>query len=309
MSKLNHYRIAELLQSQVVGHANFGHGQIASLGDAQRYFDSLDLNEQTSIAHADEVIDWTLVKQAFLEVRKDRKSSEVYVADPDRNMIFLKRCRKLGVKGSDYGINKTLYNARKNKLLSGLDSERTPSHHQSHHQSFAFACEFAATELRYTKGASIDDIICDPALAAAFDSIARRISPGHSSFEYRWAILSIRKAGRRKRTTAAPIAPVKVPALTTGFRLTVDPIDNIPNASGVYLLSERENPLYASKADSLRIGVSLYKQPNIFKAITDKFWQPKEDEFTVSYATVQPNKLIDIEKRMIKDWHPVFNVA
>ena len=318
MSKLNHYRIAELLHSQVVGHVNFGHGQIASLGDAQRYFDSRHLNEPTAVVHADEDVDWTLVKQAFLEVRKDRKSSEVYVADPDKNAIFLRRCRKLGVKASDYTINTTLYNARKNRLLTGLNSERT----SSHHESFAFACEFAATELRYTKGVSIDDIICDPLLAAAFDAIAGRISPGHTSFEYRWGILSIRKASgskqlgrkasgsKKKVAIAASFTPIEMPDLTKGFRLIIDPLETIPEESGVYVLSERENPIYAAGTESLRQGVSLYRQPNVFAAITDKFWRPKQDEFTVAYATVlQSSKLKGIEQKLIEEWQPVFNVA
>jgi hypothetical protein len=45
MSKLNHFAISSILNSEIIGRAGFGHGQIASLGDAQRHFDVLEASE------------------------------------------------------------------------------------------------------------------------------------------------------------------------------------------------------------------------------------------------------------------------
>ena len=72
-----------------------------------------------------------------------------------RNALFIAECRQMGLKASEYFLNKTLLNARKNKLLTGLHSVKT----SINYEDFAFACQFAATELKYKIGVSIDDIV------------------------------------------------------------------------------------------------------------------------------------------------------
>src|SRR5262245_61910470 len=219
MSQLNHYAISTILGSEIVGPVPVGHGQIASMGDAQRYFDTLRASAPPTIAHHAEVVDVKLVTRAFLEVRKNEGSTELYIADPDKNAEFLRACRRLGVTASVFKINKTLSNARKNRLLKGLKSKKTIVDYKD----FAFASEFAATQLRYRHGATIDDILCDPDLSAKFDALARRLSPGRTFFEYRWAILSIRKAGRLGKDPAL----VKMPQFKSRLRLFDGPLDEI----------------------------------------------------------------------------------
>src|SRR5205823_3327903 len=148
----------------------------------------------------------------------------------DRNAAFLAKCSAAGLEASPYVLNKTLMNARRNGLLPDLKSVKR----SIDYDEFAFAVEFAARDLDYRRGASIDDILCDLGLSAEFEAIARRIAPGHTLFEYRWAILSIRKAGRHSNKT-----DVRVPDLTEHMRLLKDPLDRVPETSGVYLLSER----------------------------------------------------------------------
>lgn len=308
MSNLNHYAISAILHSEIVGPLDMGHGQIASLGDAQRYLDVLAANESPAGSgrrRRGGGIDIDRVKQAFLAARemfKDRGSTDLYVADPKRNEVFLALCRRLGIKASDYLINKTLINARKNKWLSGLRSEKT----SIEYDEFAFASEFAATQLRYKAGASIDDILCNPNLASQFDAIAREVTPGFSSFEYRWAILSIRKAGRHEKLPAS----FRLPKFTTGFRLLRDPLEQVPNRSGIYLLYEREKLLYTRSAVDLRHGVELHRNKNILKAINEKLWRPDPENFVVDFATVAGSTgfLQAIERKLVEERHPVFNV-
>src|SRR5438552_7978503 len=149
----------------------------------------------------------------------------------------------MGLKVSDYALNKTLLNARKNKVLTGLHSVKT----SIDYEEFAFACEFAATELKYKIGVSIDDIVCDPVVAEQFDAIAAKLSPGHTSFEYRWAILSIRKSGRSVDWKDS----YKMPKFQHTFRLVGDPVDKLPINGGAYILYEnaRKRPLYARSTE------------------------------------------------------------
>lgn len=307
MSDINHFAISSILNSEIVSTVKFGHGQIASLADAQKSFDLLDVGLPPGVVHGNEHVDVHAVVRAFHEIRNsrnDRGSPDLYVADPERNVQFLATCREQGALGSDYAINKMLLYARKNNYLPGLNSVKT----SFNYEDYAFASEFAATELKYRTGASIDDILCDPGLASEFDSIAKKLAPGFTSLMYRWAILSIRKAGRHSKLKP----DFRMPEFTGQFRLVTDSVDSLPVVNGVYILYEREKALYARSTVNLRRGVRQHQQPQFLSAIADKLWQPNLNNLLVSYATLPENSpkslLLPIEKRIVEEKHPIFNV-
>ena len=306
MSKINQFAISAILNSEIVGRYEFGHGQIDSLGDGQRFLDLRAIAQATAEIHGHEYVDKEKVKEAFLQVRNahgDRRSPDLYIAEPERNNIFLAKCRQLGLKVSDYVLNKTLLNARKNKLLTGLNSVRT----SIDYEDFAFACEFAATELKYKFGVSIDDIVCDPLLAKQFDEIATKLAPGHISFEYRWAILSIRKSGRSVDWKDT----YKMPRFEGTFKLISDPLDKIPADFGAYILYEksRNRPLYARSTERLRHAIDLHRQSKFIDAILDKFWEPNPDDFLIRFAPISTKTLLKpVERKIIEDEKPLFNV-
>src|SRR5262245_771356 len=100
MSNLNHYAISAILHSEIVGPVKTGHGQIASLGDVQRYFDTLAADERPTGHVQGRGIDVDRLKQAFFAARKtfkDTGSTDRYIADPERNQVFLALCRRLGI--------------------------------------------------------------------------------------------------------------------------------------------------------------------------------------------------------------------
>ena len=305
MSRLNHYAISAILGSEIVGPVKVGHGQIASVADAQRYCDRRTARHSENAVLDDQGVDADSLRAAFLAAREhfgDRFSTDRYVAEPERNKVFLDKCRELGLRASDYVLNKQLFNARKNNLLPNLNSART----HIPIEEFAFASEFAATELRYREGASIDDIVCNPSLASKFDAIAQRIRPGFSSLEYRWAVLSIRKAGRHHKLEAS----FKMPRFTKGFRLTHDPIERIPERSGVYLLYERSKLLYARSTRALRHGVELHRDTATVRAIAEKLWTPDPDDFVVDFAAIpRPIAVLEaIERKLVEERRPIFNI-
>jgi site-specific DNA-methyltransferase (adenine-specific) len=51
----------------------------------------------------------------------------------------------------------------------------------------------SARYLERRRGVSLDDLICDPDIAAEFDKLASELAPGFTSLEYRWAALALRK--------------------------------------------------------------------------------------------------------------------
>lgn len=305
MNRINPYAVSAILGSEIVGTVKAGHGQISSVADAQWFFDRRVNQHSETAERPSRQFDADSLRTAFYAARAefgDNWSTDRYVADPERNAVFLAQCRKLGMKASDYDLNKALYNARKNKLLPGLNSDRT----HFDYGEYAFASEFAATELRYKAGASIDEVLCNPTLAAKFDAIARRIRPGFTSLEYRWAILSIRKSGRHHKLEAS----FKMPRFTKGFKLVRDPIEDIPDQSGVYLLYEKHKLLYARSTDKLRHGVELHREASAVAAVADKLWTPDVDNFVVDFAAiVRPSSVLQaIERRLVEERHPIFNI-
>ncbi len=307
MSDINHFVISSILHSEIVGRTRFGHGQIASQGDAQKMFDLLNVGVNPAVVCGNKDVDIHAVVRAFHAIRdsrKDRGSPDLYIADPERNLLFLAECRRVGIQGTDYAINKALLYARKNRYLPDLNSVKTVFDYED----YAFASEFAATELKYRTGASIDDILCDPGLVSKFDSIAKKLAPGFTSLQYRWAILSIRKAGRHNKLKP----DFCMPEFAGRFRLVRDPVEKMPIVNGVYILYEREKPLYARSTASLRHAVEQHRNPELLSAIADKLWRPNQDELLVSYATLPENSpkslLLPVEKRVVEEKRPIFNV-
>jgi hypothetical protein len=72
MSRLNHFAIGSILNSEIVGRSNFGHGQLASLGDAQRYFELLGAADPFQLSGDEHRADLKLVVEAFHAVRNAR---------------------------------------------------------------------------------------------------------------------------------------------------------------------------------------------------------------------------------------------
>jgi hypothetical protein len=296
------FTISSIFGAEIVGPFKPGHGQIGSLGDVQKAMECSAATAPPATLHKHEKADIQIVKRVFLELRDsrgDRGSPDLYVADPERNASFLAKCRATGLEASPYVLNKTLMNARRNGLLPNLKSVRR----SIDYDEFAFAVEFAARDLDYRRGASIDDILCDTGLSAEFEAIARRITSGRTSFEYRWAILSIRKAGRHSGKT-----DIRVPELTEHMRLLKDPLDRVPETSGVYLLCEKERPLYAKGTVHLRHGIELHRQPQVIEAFMEKFWRPNPDNFVMRFAQLPSKGLWAVERKIIEVNKPIFNV-
>ena len=59
---------------------------------------------------------------------------------------------------------------------------------------FLFASEIAWKRLtEQYSGVSLDEILCDPRMATAFDKTAQSLAPGYTPLEYRWGALKLRK--------------------------------------------------------------------------------------------------------------------
>ena len=134
----------------------------------------------------------TAVAEAFIAAH-DGYSADRVVADPTLNDRFLENCRLLAIPGGPKNWNHLLLNLRKRGGLAAIDTSRRTAIPRAQMNTFIFASEMAWRKLNRERGCALDEILCDPDLASEFDRVARRIAPGRSSFEYRWAALCASK--------------------------------------------------------------------------------------------------------------------
>jgi site-specific DNA-methyltransferase (adenine-specific) len=190
------------------------------------------------------------IMQAFLEVREGYSADKV-IADPDADRKFLRRCRELGLAGTDYELNWKLMNARKAKKLSGL-SELIKTKRYTVGKvidEFEYASELAVRYMQQSKNVSVDQIICDPELAEEFDTYAAQLAPDFSRLQYRWAAFGLRKGGRLGKKVDQI---GQLPELETFGRVTGIELGKIPEVCGLYLFSSSDRAVFASQTDNLR---------------------------------------------------------
>jgi site-specific DNA-methyltransferase (adenine-specific) len=214
---------------------------------------------------------YDVVARAYAAVSAGWAADRI-IADPRRDYEFIRRCWHFGAAASAFELNWALLNARKSGRLSGLSGAERYSMERPTLDQFGFASEFAlrALQERYyfdkQLDVSLDRVLCDPRLANEFEELAARIKPGHSSFEYRWAVILLRKARRstasevRLRDWFADIGP------TDRVRLA-----EIPPTPGLYWFEAESGPLFVGETQNLRLQVDRHFQatgPTIAPEIT-----------------------------------------
>lgn len=122
-----------------------------------------------------------LIPRAFQEVRAGYSVDRV-LADPALNARFIDKCQELGVGDLPAVINRMLCNLRKRGQLRGIQSKATSFPDL---EAYRFAAEMAVRYLERREGVTLDDIVCDPELAAEFDHLAATICPGLTPLQFR----------------------------------------------------------------------------------------------------------------------------
>jgi len=131
----------------------------------------------------------------------DGFSTDYLLADPELNASFVAECKYLGVPGDPVIWHQTLLRLRKSDKLPRLTKRR---HRVTLREmdSYSFASEVALLQMTVSCDLSVDELLCDPELAARFDEIAGRFAPGYQPLDYRWAALALRKRAMRSKRAA-----------------------------------------------------------------------------------------------------------
>jgi site-specific DNA-methyltransferase (adenine-specific) len=217
-----------------------------------------------------EHVDYSIpaIAEAYTRVY-DGYSTDRIVVDPDINGAFLAACRKLGLTESDYRLNHALLDIRKSKKVE-LPKATKRTEFRDYDQ-YQFASEIAVRIVQRSNGVTLDQILCDPALAFEFDRIAKQLAPGQTALKLRCAALNLRKTRR-----LVPLKPITkqgiIGLILAGPFGKVKPTD-LPEDAGVYSIFDHNKALFAGETDSLQDRLRRHlegKLPN-WLGVTDDY--------------------------------------
>ena len=244
--------------------------------------------------------------QAFGEVRGGCSVDRV-IADPQLDRKFLRRCRELGLPGTDYDLNWALMNERKRGNLSHLP--KTRRYTAKNIDEFEYASELTVRFLQEHKNVSLDRIICDPELAEEFDEYAAMLSPGFSPLEYRWGALRIRKAGRLGNKTGNASM---IPKLDRLGRVASFRSGKVSEVGGLYLFSSKDERVYLGQTDNLRHRIERHMEVSASRGLPDWLWDTKKKPLQISVAelpSISRSSRQKIEVSLVKQWQPLLNLG
>jgi hypothetical protein len=196
-----------------------------------------------------------LVVEAFTMVH-DGYSTDRVVVDPQINARFLAKCRALGINNSDYQLNHALLDIRKSgKATLPKATKRTEFRDYDEYQ---FAAEIAIRILQRTKGVTLDQVLCDPAIAAEFDNIATQLAPGQPVLKLRCAALNLRKTHRLGPSKSEKKIP-DLDLVTAGPLQTLTSRE-IPNFPATYVLYDQTRPVFAGETENLQRRIEIHQK-------------------------------------------------
>ena len=242
--------------------------------------------------------------QAFGEIR-DGYSVDRVIADPKINKKYLRRCRELGVAGTDCDLNWQLMNYRKRGVLSNLPKTKRYTVRET--DDFEYASELAVRYLESKEDVSLDKIICDPELAEEFDKYAALLAPGHTSLEYRWVALGLRKAGRRNQQAQdyKKLANFENIGLTNSLKTNM-----IPNVGGLYSFLSDGKYVFIGSTDNLKHRIEKHLDVSSKLGLPGWLWDAKTSPLTIEISplpSISKSIRQGIELEMIRQYNPVLN--
>ncbi len=188
------------------------------------------------------------------------------VADPVLNARFVECCEQLGLVGNARVWNTLLFGLRKAGKLVDFPTTEPTLMSWAECDEFLFASEIAFESMLQQSASSLDEILCDPVLAAEFDELAARFAPGYRPFEYRWGALKLRKQAKVARSRGAVLSiPAKLQSpilLDDSDRSGQSQFERLSDSPGLYLVTgDGDEALYIGETVSLKKRVSVSFQP------------------------------------------------
>jgi DNA modification methylase len=236
----------------------------------------------------------------------DGYSLDRVLADPDLGSELARRCYEIGLPGAPKDWNRLLMKLRKVGKLQFPVRKRT-EFSWSDYDEFLFSSEIAWSEMKAS--GSLDDILCDPDLAKAFDEIARSLAPGFTPLQYRWGALTLRKKSKTARVRSEFFANLSLDQFQPDrlLREWKDDEDSL-NSPGLYLIGgdSRQQITYVGSALNL-----LKRLSTQFAGAQLDHWENDRDAKFITFLhrpdVIDPIDLLSMQKRLIQLAKPRWN--
>ena len=252
-----------------------------------------------------------IIVKAFRETHKGFSVDRV-LADPEIGRRFVQLVQKHGVDVVPSLINRRLLRIRK----AGELKVETTVEEKRDLRPFLIPAELAFAQLAYQYDASYDDLLADPEIGAAFDTLALKIGRGGNIVDYRLAALHLRKNVRSRRgNEGKELARLGMTDLKQRWHLAgaVDRIvlDDVPTDEGIFALSEPTRYLFLTKYPNVREGVERFRDLELLTALGNRFWKPSLDCIAVQYIQREETNgasLRLLELKALEVYRPIFNL-
>ncbi len=219
------------------------------------------------------------------------------VLDPVLNGDFQDLCDGMSLPGSPMERNRFLFRLRKAGKLknSVINTSIKTCISWNQVEPYLFASEIAWKRVSdLYANVSLDEIFCDPRLAEMFDEEAKRLAPGYSSLQYRWAALRLRKENRNgiRRESEMTQDALGIQRFDEKNRRMFESLDlrGLPDSPAVYAIGlEKKSCLYLGETSSLRTRLTSQLDP-----VAMNSWDRKDrDPVSLSISFIQVSSISD----------------
>ncbi len=225
------------------------------------------------------------------------------VADPELNRWLTEECERIGLPGDARTWNETLFRLRKRGAFAGIPTLQRTEFAWEYCEPFLFASEIAWRQMVDQGYRSLETILSDPIVAASFDGIASRWSPGFKPLEYRWAAIKLRKSAKEVRARADILAKVH---LSDDEPLNGTFAEKLPASSGVYMvIGDGRKPIYAGEASNIR-----ERLPSQFGGETRDEWKRYANSLVARYfpTACSRSTRLAYQHQLVQKHQPLLNL-
>ncbi|MBL9090361.1 MAG: hypothetical protein JNL96_04010 [Planctomycetaceae bacterium] len=190
-------------------------------------------------------------------------SPDRLITDPKLQAAFVEHCRLLEIPGDAKAWNHALLKLRKAGKLAAVPTTQRTEMSWEDCESFLAAAEIAAAAVLSERAdIGLDEVFCDPALAATFDKAATRLGGSKQLFAYRWTAMKLRKEAKQLRDRGQELRRTELAFGTPVSAARARWWKQFPTEPGLFLVLDPEgNRRYVGAALNLRARMEKLLTP------------------------------------------------